>query len=157
MFDDFSKQFESAFRIFFIIWVSFWGVINIISLLLTYVSFGSASDSDLLGWFINSLGQVITITLGVFLLFIMSNIPARIKKATPIKSIGLITTLAVCYYLVANLFNIAAVLVTNPDDATRNLVFQVAWLLPSIVIMVIHILYTINLSAYNSSLEAKKN
>jgi len=154
MFEEFSKTFESAFRVFFIIWVSFWGVINIINLLYTYATFDLSANNDLVAWFINAVGQVITVTLGIFLLFIMANVPARIRKGKKIGNTSLITTLAVCYYLIANILNIGAVLITNPDDAARNLVFQTAWLLPSIVLMIIHILYVSNLSTYNNSLAA---
>jgi hypothetical protein len=155
MFEEFSPRFESAFRIFFIIWVCFWGFINIVNLLYTYAVFDSSSNNDLIGWFIQVVGQVITITLGVFLLFIMANVPARIKKAKKISNTALITTMAVAYYLIANILNIGSVLVTDPENSARNLVFQTAWLLPSIVLLIIHVIYVNNLGAYNESLESK--
>lgn len=156
MLENFSKKFESVFRVFFLFWVSFWFIINLVDLGITYTGYQNFSDSQLIGWLFKIFGQVITIVIGIFLVFLMSGVPKKITNNQPITNISYITALAVCYYLVANILNIGTILILQPDNAFRNIVFQLGWLLPSIIILVLHIFYTLNLSAFNSELNKNK-
>ena len=110
MFETFSKSFESTFRIIFICWVCFWGFFDVSSLLYSYASFSTTKpSSNILGyWWINTLGQVIAVALGIFLLFLMANIPNRIAAMKKVASIPLMITLAVAYYLTKTIAQIFA-------------------------------------------------
>ncbi len=156
MFETFSKSFESTFRIIFICWVCFWGFFDISQLLFSYASFaGSKPASNVLGfWWINTLGQVIAVALGIFLLFLMSNIPSRIAAMKKVTNIPLMITMAVAYYLTKTIAQIFATAIFKASDFASEFVFLSAWLLPSIIFMVVHILYFVNVGKYNQTLES---
>lgn len=155
MFEEFSKQFESVFRVFFIVWVSGWGLYNIGNLLLGYSEIADTSDSNELGlFFFSTLGHVVTITCGIFLLFMMSNVPGRIAKAKKATKLGIMTALVVVYYLFVTILDLFSRTIFAPEDFAEDFVKITAWLLPSIVIMVIHILYISNLRKYNETLQS---
>ena len=73
MFETFSKKFESVFRVIFIVWVCFWGVINFADLLYQYASFNNSAKqttAELGQWWLMTFGNLVTVTLGVILLFL---------------------------------------------------------------------------------------
>jgi hypothetical protein len=155
MFETFSARFESIFRVIFIIWVSFWGLLNLGGLLVQYASFStSSSDLNLGEWWLNTMATVLTITVGLVLLFFMSTLPGRIKNKKKIGSIPLMLALVVVYYLFATGVQIFAKAIFSPTTFATDFVFLSAWLFPSIILMVIHILYFVNLSKYNEELSA---
>lgn len=154
MFESFSKTFESTFRIIFICWVCFWGFLDVSKLLFSYASFGSNPTSNVLGfWWVNTLGQVITLAVGIFLLFLMTSIPGRIAKNKKVTGVPVMTTLAVVYYLFVTIAQIFATAIFKSSEFTQQFIFLSAWLLPSIIIMVVHILYFVNIGKYNQALE----
>ena len=158
MFDnEFSPKFESVFRVFFIIWVSIWGLYNIVNLLVNYASLSAAGElaGNTLGlWWIETLGIVVSITCGLVLLFMMTSVPSRIAKGKVITKIGLMTTLAVFYYLFFTVADIFANAVFNSADFVQEFVFLSAWLLPSVVILIFHMAYFSDLRAYNRELQS---
>ena len=155
MFETFSKSFESTFRIIFICWVCFWGFFDVSQLLFSYASFaGSKPSPNILGfWWVNTLGMVIAVALGIFLLFLMANIPGRIVALKKVSGVPLMITMAVAYYLTKTIAQIFATAIFKAPDFASEFVFLSAWLFPSIILMVVHILYFVNVSKYNQSLE----
>jgi len=157
MFDTFSKQFESAFRGVFITWVSFWGVVNLSTLLFQYAGFysgssASPSDSQLGEWWLNSMGTIVSITAGVFLFFMMINAGGKVLKSKQIRGIATMTVLAVFYYLFITLIQIISKAFFTPNTFARDFVFLSVWLMPSIILLVVHMLYFTNLRRYNEEL-----
>lgn len=157
MFDEFSPRFESSFRTIFIFWVVGWAFINGFDILRQYAEFGFAggnSDADLIIWFFRLITSILALTLGVVLLFWASNVPNKIKKLKRITNIPLFTGLTVLYYL----FPTIAKIVIDTAAATnetflRTFIFNAAWLFPSIIILIFHLLYYLNISKYNETLE----
>jgi hypothetical protein len=156
MFESFSKSFETTFRIFFICWVSFWAFVNILSLITSYTMF-SSNPANLPGglgaWWINTMSQIVTLSLGAFLLFLMINVAYRISKNKKILNIGLMTTVTVFYYLTITIIQIVSEALFRPETLLTTLVFMSTWIMPSIIILIVHILYFSNLRKYNSELE----
>ena len=152
MFENFSKKFESVFRTVFIVWVCFWGFINLLTLLFQYVSFAGNGGDDLIRWWFSILGQVVTITLGILLLFMMSNIPSRILKRKRITTIPVMIFMTVVYYLFVTCLELVSNAIFSPENFARDFIFTTAWLMPSIVLLVIHLLYYNNLMKYNEEL-----
>ena len=154
MFDnEFNPKFESVFRTFFLIWVSGWGVVNILTLLFSYVALSNAGNlrgSELGLWWVQALGNVTSIACGIVLLFIMTGVPTRIKQAKRITNIGLMTGLSVVYYLFLTTSDIFAHAIFNPSGFSGEFVRLTAWLLPSIAILVFHQAYFANLRAHNA-------
>ena len=151
MFDEFSPRFESTFRTIFILWVVGWAFINGFDVLRQYVQFGyssGGSDADLIIWFFRIITSVLALTLGIVLLFWSSNVPNRIKKLRPITNIPLFTGLTVVYYLFPTIAKIVL-----DGSLLRVFIFNTAWLFPSIIILVFHLLYYLNISRYNETLE----
>jgi uncharacterized membrane protein len=159
MFEKFSAQFESGFRIFFIVWVSFWGFINLSGLLTQYAQFASISEkpTQLGYWWLNTMGTVVTVAIGIFLFFMMVSVAGRIRDGLKINNISLMTAMAVFYYLFVTIVQIFAGAIFKPETFSKDFVFLTAWLLPSIIIMVVHILYFNNLGVYNRSLKKTVN
>jgi len=162
MFEEFSPRFESAFRTFLIIWVIGWAAVNGFSALGSYAQFSVSEYSDdarLLEWWFKIIVSILAFTLGVVLLFWSSNVPNRIKKLRPINNISLFIGLTIVYYLFPTVANILVDLAFNTDNssALRLFVFQTAWLFPSIIVLVFHMLYYININKYNEMLEESQN
>lgn len=153
MFEQYSKTFESVFRIIFIIWVSLWGTIDLANLVINYISFGKYQKVSELGYWLSGVfGLVVGLSTGITLLFLMVNIPSLVSRKKKITTIPLMLVLIFFYYLFVTLTKILASAIFRPENFTRSLVFLVAWLLPSIVIMIIHIFYIQNLRRYNQLL-----
>lgn len=156
MFESFSKTYEITIRVIFIVWVSLWGFINLISLVVQYASFSSIYDGggNALGlWWVNTIGHVLTITFGISLFAFMMTIPGKLRKGKRIPNISFMVSLAVFYYLFITVMNIVANLLFDPGNFAKYFAFSTAWLLPSIVLMVFHILYFVNINRYNIELE----
>jgi|LakMenEpi03Aug12_release.lakeMendotaPanAssembly.Ray.scaffolds.fasta_scaffold26453_6 hypothetical protein len=159
MFENFSKTYEGVFRVIFIIWVSLWGFINLINLIVKYASFSSIYDnggSQLGLWWVDTIGHVLTITFGISLFSFMLTIPGKIKKNKPVTNVSLMVALVIFYYLFITVMNIVANLLFDPGGFAKYFAFSTAWLLPSIVLMVFHILYFVNVNRYNVELEEKQ-
>ena len=45
----------------------------------------------------------------------------------------------------------------NPTAGLSTFIFQAGWLIPSVVILVFHILYYVNINKYNELLEESKD
>jgi NADH:ubiquinone oxidoreductase subunit 5 (subunit L)/multisubunit Na+/H+ antiporter MnhA subunit len=162
MFEEFSPRYESAFRTFFILWVVGWAVFNGFDSLAKYAEFSfssSSSDAELLEWWFRIIVSILASTLGIVLLFWSSNIPNRIKKLKPITNISLFIGLTIVYYLFPTISDILISISFNTDGASalRLFVFQTAWLFPSIIVLVFHMLYYVNINKYNELLEESKN
>jgi hypothetical protein len=157
MFDKFSAQFESGFRVFFIVWVSFWGFINVGNLLAQYSQFTTIAEkpTQLGFWWLNTMGTVVTVAIGVLLFFMMIGVAGRVRDNVKINNITMMTIMAVFYYLFVTVVQIFAGAIFKPETFSKDFVFLTAWLLPSIILMVIHILYFNNLGVYNRSLKGK--
>ena len=159
MFEEFSYKYESSFRSFFIVWVIGWSVVNGIRALYNYSDFAlntsqSAGISPELGlWWFNTVGQIIGLAVGIILIFWMTSVPSRISKRKKINSIGLFAGLAVLYYLFATVIDIFATAFFDPSVFGTTVIFKTAWLLPSIIILILHVFYFMNLGVYNDELE----
>lgn len=158
MFEEFSPRFESAFRTFFILWVVGWAIFNGFGSLAQYAQFSVNSysnDSQLLEWWFRIIVSILAFTLGIVLLFWASNIPNRIKKLKPVSNISLFIGLTVVYYLFPTVSDILISISFNTDGASalRLFVFKTAWLFPSIIVLVFHMLYYMNINKYNELLE----
>lgn len=162
MFEEFSPRFESAFRTFFILWVVGWAIVNGFGSLAQYAEFSVSSysnDSQLLEWWFRIIVSILAFTLGVVLLFWASNIPNRIKKLKPIANISIFIGLTIVYYLFPTVSDILISISFNTDGASalRLFVFKTAWLFPSIIVLVFHMLYYVNINKYNELLEESKD
>ena len=160
MFDTFSTKFESVFRVIFIVWVCLWGGIDASTLLSKYAGFNfdTISNDDLGRWWLTTFGSLIGIALGVLLLFMMAAVPSRIIEKKPIKTITLMTILTCFYYLTVTAIKIFTSLIFNSDPSRiiRELAFLSMWMMPSIIILVIHMFYYTNLGVYNRELIAEE-
>lgn len=156
MFEEFSPRFESAFRTVLIVWVVGWAFFNGFDALRQYAEFGytgTSTDADLLEWFFRLITSILALTLGIVLLFWSSNVPNRIKKLRPITNVSLFMGLTVVYYLFPTLSKI--VIDAAFGDAAsflRTFIFNSAWLFPSIIFLVFHLLYYMNINKYNETL-----
>ena len=159
MFETFSKQFEGYFKNFFGIWVLFWGTINVGQLLFSYAQFANNSESITrqpggLGlWWLNTLATVLTISVGIFLYFMMNSNHTRVAKSKKISNIGIMTGLAVIYYLMKTGVEIFGNAIFDPSNFATAFIGLTAWLFPSVIMLVVHILYFTNLSKFNEELE----
>jgi hypothetical protein len=157
MFEEFSYKFESNFRSFFIVWVLGWSVVNAFRVVFNYSDYALQNNTTIspeLGiWWFNTVGQVIGLAVGIFLIFWMSAIPSRLSKRKKINSIGLFSGLAVVYYLFATMIDVFASAIFKPETFAVDLIFKSAWLLPSVIILILHIFYFMNLGKYNEELE----
>ena len=159
MFETFSNKFESIFRVIFIIWVCFWGGIDFIDLLYKYASFDNLTlSSDVLGqWWLTTFGNLVAVTLGVLLLFLMGAVPSMIENRKPIKTITLMTVLSCFYYLLLTMVKIFVSIVFKSNaEAYRDLIGLSMWLMPSIILLIIHMFYYSNLRVYNRELAESK-
>ena len=160
MFETFSNKFESVFRITFVVWVCFWGVINFTDLVYQYASFNDSPNqtiNELGQWWLMTFGNLITVALGVILLFLMSAIPRLIETHKMIKNITLMTVLTCFYYLSFTMIKVfISIVYKSPEQAFRDLIGLSMWLMPSIILMVIHIFYYSNLRVYNQELAQSK-
>jgi hypothetical protein len=161
MFEEFSPRFESTFRAFFMLWVIGWAFFNGFDTLRQYAEFGYSGTSDnpslLLAWFFNLATSILALTLGIVLLFWASNVPNRIKKLKHITNISLFIGLTVVYYLLPTISTILITAIFTPEKGLRTFIFQAGWLLPSVVILVFHMLYYMNINKYNELLEESQN
>lgn len=156
MFSSFSPKFESSFRIFFIVWVSFWTFLNLLQTIWSYASFSGSNRGAALGeWWLNTIGAIVAVALGIILLFYMNSNSESIRKNKKLTGIPFFTGLAIVYYLFLNVVKLISTAVFKPDNFADAFIFGTAWLLPSLIIMVIHILYFVNLSKYNEELASK--
>jgi hypothetical protein len=160
MFETFSKKFESVFRVIFIVWVCFWGVINFADLLYQYASFNNSAKqttAELGQWWLMTFGNLVTVTLGVILLFLMSAVPRLIETHKTIKTITLMTILTCFYYLTFTMIKIfISIIYKSPEQAFRDLIGLSMWLMPSIILLIIHMFYYSNLRVYNQELAESK-
>jgi hypothetical protein len=162
MFEEFSPRFESSFRTFLMLWVIGWAVINGFTALASYGEFsfsGYGNDAELLRWWFKIITSILALTLGVVLLFWSSNVPNRIKKLRPITNVQLFIGLTIVYYLFPTISNILIDMAFNTGEESllRIFVFQTAWLFPSIILLVFHMLYYVNINKYNELLEESQN
>lgn len=162
MFEEFSPRFESAFRTFLMLWVIGWAAVNGFTALGSYAEFSLSNysgDAQLLEWWFKIIVSILALTLGIVLLFWSSNVPNRIKKLRPITNISLFIGLTIVYYLFPTVANILIDLAfnTNNTSALQLFVFQTAWLFPSIIVLVFHMLYYVNINKYNEMLEESQS
>jgi hypothetical protein len=161
MFEEFSPRFESSFRAFFMLWVIGWAVFNGFDTLRQYAVFGYSGTTEntnlLLAWFFNLSTSILALTLGIVLLFWASNVPNRIKKLRPITNIPFFTGLTIIYYLFPTISSILVGVLFNTDAKLSTFIFQAGWLLPSVVILVFHLLYYMNINKYNELLEESQD
>lgn len=156
MFENFNKSFDSGFRAIFVTWFIFWGLSDLFRLIYQYGSFysnTSATTNELLTWWLSTFGNIIALTIGLFLFFMMLNSGNRISEKKIVKGINTMQILAVCYYLFYTIFKILIEFYTSKQDPTRMLIFSSAWILPSIVLLIVHLAYLQNLDTYNKELE----
>ncbi len=157
MFETFSKTFESTFRTIFICWVCLWGFFNMVSLFISYASFSTtASNTSVASWGLNTLGDILTLTFGIVLFCMMIATAGNIAKNKKVTNIPLMTGLAVLYYLFRTIMQILGEAIYRPETFGKQFIFLVMWLLPSIILMVIHIIYFNNLGKYNEELRHPK-
>jgi hypothetical protein len=152
---------EKVFRIFFYIWFGIWGVINLVQLIAQYASFNFVfnqnNDSDLGIWFMTTIANVLTIFFGIVVFVKMLSIPSDIKNGKFIKNISFYTIMAICYYLAYTIIQILAVALFKADDLFRQTIFLTAWLFPSFIILIFHVVYFQNVREHNLSLDQKSN
>lgn len=153
MFEEFSPKYESGFRTFFIIWVIGWTMFNLWQVGVNYIDYESITaggDAALAEWWFDTFGKIISVSIGFILLFWMSSVPQRIGKGKKISGIPLFMTLTVVYYLFGTIVNLFTAALFNPEDFVEQFVFGTMWLMPSIIILILHMLYYSNLQKYNT-------
>lgn len=155
MFESFSPKFESGFRIFFIVWVCIWSSVDIFQLLIKYATFSTISQAEQGRWLFDILGAVIGLTTGILLLFYMSGISSTIKKSKKVGGIALWIMLVVFYYLFKTFTNILGLIIFAPDKISTEFIGLIGWFIPSIVVLVMHVLYFVNIMKYREELEEK--
>ena len=156
MFENFNKSFDGGFRAIFVVWFLFWGLSDLFRLIYQYGSFyanTNASTNDLLTWWLSTFGNIIALTIGLFLFFMMLNSGNNISEKKIVKGINTMQILAICYYLFYTIFKILIEMYSNKQELIRMLIFSSAWILPSIVLLIIHLMYLQNLDTYNKELE----
>ncbi len=157
MLENFSAKFESIFRVFFIVWVCFWGGLDISTLIYNYGSFYKLNTNQIGFWWLNTFGNLITVVIGILLLFLMANVPGLIFDRKKIKTITLMTVLTCFYYLFFTLIKVFASAIFNkPEDFIRDFAFQSLWIMPSVIMLIIHMFYYSNLGLFNRELSGKK-
>lgn len=160
MFDEFSPKYESSFRVIFIIWVVIWSFINAFRILNNYISYSNkgsfiGTDYTSIGhWWFSTFGLIIGLAIGIFLLFWMASVPSRIGKNKKIGNIGILMSATVVYYLFGTIVSAMGSALFNPDSFVEDFAFLTLWLLPSIIILVFHIIYYTNLNKYNEEVES---
>ena len=154
MFPEYSKKFESGYRSFFTVWVTIWTIINITQFLFNLVDYSRiAEDPALVGiWLFNSIGSFIGLALGILLLFILNSVPQIVAKNKVLTNVGLITVLGVIYFLFPTFVNVLANSVFDPTQFIKWFPFTIVWLMPSLLILGLHIVYCMNLNKYNEGL-----
>ena len=108
-------------------------------------------------WWFETMATVVTLSAGIFLFFMMINIANSIIKLKKVKGIGLMIALAVFYYLFVTITQLFAGAVFKPATFLQDFVKGTAWLFPSVILMVVHILYFVNISKYNELLDTAKS
>jgi len=160
MFDEFSPKYESSFRVVFVIWVLFWAVVNIFQILRNYADYASTSSfigSDYVNlghWWFITFGMIIGFAIGIFLLFWTVSVPSRIEKNKKIGSIGILMSATVVYYFFTTIIDLMGSALFNPENFINDFAFGTLWLLPSIIILVFHMFYYINLQKHNKEVES---
>jgi hypothetical protein len=151
MFESFSKQYESVYRAILIIWVVVWALINGISFLYQLASYQTiVDDSNAVGlWFFNALGSFVGLFIGIVLIFIATSIANKITKEKKVSNNTLFVSLGTVYFLLPTLSSLFGNAVFAPRDFIRNLPFVVIWFLPSLVLLILHALYFMNINKYN--------
>ncbi len=79
-----------------------------------------------------------------------------IRKFKKITNINIVLAMSVTYYLLPTISSIFGLMVFDPNNFINRFPFIVTWLFPSLVLLVLHILYCINLNKFNSNLEENK-
>ncbi len=156
MFETFSNRYESVFRQFFNTWVIGWGVINFFNVIYRYSTFASQGNEATGVWFFDTLGSLLGLTLGIFLIAIMGGVPASIKKLKKVSSNNVIMILAVFYYILPTLLNIFGTAIFSSNKFVQEFPFIILWFFPSFVFLISHIFYCVNINKYNSELEEKE-
>lgn len=158
MFPEYSKKYESGYRSFFTIWVVIWTVFNIGDFLVKLLQYESiAGNSTKVGqWLFNSMGSFIGLALGILLLFILNSVPDVANKKKVITNVGLIMILGVVYFLFPTFVSIFGNSVFEPAQFIKWFPFTIVWLMPSLLIMGLHIVYCLNLNKYNETLSTQE-
>ena len=150
---NFSKQFESTFRVVFIIWVSFWGVINILGVLFSYLRLAFAADDqaeDIVSLIINTVGDIGAIACGITLLLLMLGAAKAIKDQKPVETLGLMSGLVPVYYFLETLTDFISVVFLSSEGIGLYMLRIFMWLIPSIALCIFHYMYIRNLRQYNA-------
>lgn len=157
MLENFSAKFESIFRVFFIVWVCLWGGLDVSTLIYNYGSFYKLNTNQIGFWWLNTFGNLITVVIGILLLFLMGSVPGRIFDRKKIKTITLMTVLTCFYYLFFTLIKIfASAIFKDADVFIREFAFQSLWIMPSVIMLIIHMFYYSNLGLFNREISGKK-
>jgi Na+/melibiose symporter-like transporter len=155
MFESFSKGYESFFRVVTIIWVVMWTFINASQTITQYFTLYNTDKDiqaqDILGVILNW----ITIIVGIALVGLMIAISNRIEKKKIVKSLPILGTLGVVYYLFKTFMDLIITVMVKSDSVRgiqKELLFNTIWIIPSIILLVCHFVYIVNVSKYNQEL-----
>jgi hypothetical protein len=151
---------QTIFRIIFLIWASVWGVINLFQIVYQYARFNSVyetgSDAKLGLWFWTVSSLVISVALGISLLYKVSIIPRELKEHGKVPNLGAYTVMIVFYYFFVNLMSIGSNFVLNRSNFLKEFTFTTAWLFPSLIMFVFHIFYFLNLESKSTGIKEAK-
>jgi hypothetical protein len=158
MFESFSKQYYKFFSVVFNVWVFGWIVINVFSLIMQYSSYFIYSTNDtsvqIASWFVNLISIISGLTVGIVLALMMNGTKITIKKRKAINSIELMIGLVIFYYIFPSTLSLfASILNSETNSIQRTIIFFTAWITPSLVMMVFHLIYLYNLKVYNFDLK----
>jgi hypothetical protein len=156
MFENFSKAFESGFRVMAIIWITVWSVVNLLTYGINFATYPTLNNNQKAEWVINSLGSFIGLILGIFLIFLLVNVASTINKSKKVTTLSLITICACTYFILPTFIDIFSKALFNSSQLIDELPKIIMWILPSVTFLVLSVMYTINLSKYNQELSLNK-
>lgn len=154
MFHEYSKKFESGYRAFFTVWVVLWVTFNIGDFLYKLASYSNITENpaEIGKWLFGSVGAFVGLALGILLLFILNSVPEIIAKNKVLTNVGLILVLGVVYFLFPTFVSVVGNSMFDPRNFIKWFPFTLVWLMPSLLILGLHIAYCVNLNKYNDSL-----
>ena len=151
MFEHFSVDYEKGFRIFFTAWAIIWSVVNVVTLISNYVMLLNAADDQVFKTWIIGFGNIIALAVGILTLLIMGAIASKIRQKRTLISLPFLSLLVFIYYTFNTSINLF-VSFTGPNPI-KTLAFQSLWLLPTVIVAVLHGVYIFNLSLYNFAIK----
>ncbi len=154
MFENFSKGYESFFRVITIIWVCAWTFINVSQTMALYYTLYS-SDKDIASQDIfRIILNWITVIVGIVMVGVMISVGNKVEKTKKIGTVALLAFLGTVYYLFYTVMNLIITVITASDARSiqKEILFNTVWIIPSLVMLVCHYFYVANIAKYNQEI-----